>query len=363
MKKTLLALAALGTVAATASAQSSVTLYGIADAGIGSADTDAPGTSNAFNVFSSVQSSSRFGIRGSEDLGGGLKATFNLESGVNIDTGIAGDQNTSGTGQGAGFFSRRAVVGLAGNWGEVRFGRDYTPGYTAIGTTDVMGLGLFANWLDFGSNGGITSRASNGVHYTSPKWGGLTLMAMYATGEHNDVTAPKGTGDTYGLSGVYGNGALTVQAYYQVSERANASPASTATDTLSTDEYGIGAQYRFGSFRVALNYGIADEDQVGGGSIEHEALGVGLGMKIGAGELLFNYVQQELDVAGSPEAKSLGLAYVHDLSKRTNVYASYGQLKNDGGADFALRSAAFGIGGGVANATPKAFSVGIRHRF
>ncbi len=254
-------------------------------------------------------------------------------------------------------------MGLAGGFGEIRLGRDYTPGYSAIGTTDVMALGLFANWLDFGSNGGIASRASNGIHYTSPKWGGLTLRAMYATGEHDDVTAPEGTGDMYGLSGVYASGPLTEQAYYQVSERANATPASTATDTLATDEYGIGAQYRFGAFRLAVNYGMADEEQIGGGSIEHEAIGLGLGVKFGMGELLFNYVQRELDLAGSPEAKPFGVACVRDPSRRTNVYVSYGQLRNAGGADFALRSASFGVGGGQANATPKAFTVGVRHSF
>jgi predicted porin len=140
-------------------------------------------------------------------------------------------------------------------------------------------------------------------------------------------------------------------------------PAASATGTLSTDEYGIGAQYRFGAFRFALNLGMAEEGQNGGGSIEHEAIGLGLGVKLGRGELLFNYIQQELDLAGSPGAKSFGLAYVRDLSRRTNVYLSYGQLKNENGADFALRSAGFGVGGGLANATPKALVVGIRHRF
>ncbi len=353
MNRSLVALAVLCAFAGTASAQTNVTLYGIADVGIGMADDDVPGGSSALNVFSGVQSSSRLGIRGSEDLGGGLAATFNIESGFNVDTGGAATP----------FWGRRAVVGLAGGFGEIRLGRDYTPGYSAIGTTDVMALGLFANWLDFGNNGGITSRASNGIHYTSPEWGGVTLRAMYATGEHNDVSAPKGTGDMYGLSGVYGNGPLTAQAYYQVSKRANAMPAASATGTLSTDEYGIGAQYRFGAFRFALNLGMAEEGQNGGGSIEHEAIGLGLGVKLGRGELLFNYIQQELDLAGSPGAKSFGLAYVRDLSRRTNVYLSYGQLKNENGADFALRSAGFGVGGGLANATPKALVVGIRHRF
>ncbi len=349
MKRTLVTLAVLGAFGGAASAQTNITLYGIADAGFGIADTDTPGSDSTTMVYTSVQSSSRFGIRGSEDIGSGLKVTFNLESGVDIDDGEAGDP----------FWARRAVVGLAGGFGEVRLGRDYTPGYSAIGTTDVMGLGLFGNWLNFGGNGGITSRKSNGVHFTSPVWSGFTLRAMYATGEADDVSRPSGDGDMYGVSGVYASGPLTVQAYFQSSESANAA----GNNTVDRDEYGIGGQYRFGAFRVALNYGKVDRELPAGGDVEHDAIGLGLGAKIGTGELLFNYIQQELDSAGKPEAKSFGIAYVYPLSKRTNLYATYGQLKNDDGADFALRAAGFGVGGGVANTEPKAFALGIRHRF
>lgn len=350
MQKSLLTLAVLGAFAATASAQTNVTLYGIADAAVGMEDVDEPGADSSMMIYSGVQSSSRIGIRGSEDLGSGLKVTFNLEAGLDIDDGDAGTP----------FWGRRAVVGLAGGFGEVRLGRDYTPGYMAIGTTDVMGLGLFGNWLAFGANGGVTSRASNGVHYTSPSWSGFTLRAMYATGEADDTPGnPKGDGDVWGLSGVYVSGPLTVQGYFQTLEFDDGS----GLDTVNTDQYGIGGQYRFGAFRVALNYGVADEELAAGGSIEHEAIGIGLGAKLGQGEVLFNYIRQEFDTPGSPEADSIGIAYVHPLSKRTNVYASYGRLSNDNGADLALRSAGFGVGGGVANAEPQAFAVGIRHRF
>jgi len=177
---------------------------------------------------------------------------------------------------------------------------------------------------------------------------------MYATGEDYSGNSD---GDMYGLSGVYASGPLTVQAYYQTTEFDNG-----AGGTSNADEYGIGAQYKFGAFRAALNYGMVDTEVPGGGSVEHEAIGVGLGVKLGKGEVLFNCVQQEVDLAGNPEAKSFGLAYVHPLSKRTNLYATYGQLKNDNGADFALRSAGFGVGG-AADADPQAFAVGIRHRF
>lgn len=362
MKKiSLIALAVLGTFAGSAAAQTNVTLYGVADAGIGMIDSDAPGSDNYVNVFSGVQSTSRFGIRGSEDLGSGLKATFNIEAGVNFDTGASDSV----------FWQRRAVVGIAGGFGEVRLGRDYTPGHTAAGTTDVMGYGLLGNWLSFNNNNGlpagtpgasrlngITLRASNGLHYTSPNLGGFTLRAMYATGEADDVSRAANDGDMYGLSVVYAAGPLTVSAYYQTFEFDNG-----FQDTDSGDQYGVGAQYRFGAFRVAFNYGMADVDGPLGGSIENKAWGLGAGARLGVGEVLVNYIRHELDLAGDPKADSWGLAYVHPLSKRTNLYASYGQLDNKNGAAFRLRYGAAFAGDAVVDGKPRAFAVGVRHLF
>lgn len=352
MKKSLVALAMVSAFSGAVLAQPNVTLYGRLDAGLGVADSDAPRSDETVTLWSGVQSATRFGIRGHEDLGGGLLATFNIESGIEVDTGEASNGGTR-------FWARRAVVGLAGGFGEINIGRDYTPGYRAIGTTDVMDLGLFGNWKAFSSNGGITTRASNGLHYVSPVWSGLTLRAMYATGEADDVSRPSGDGDMYGLSGVYASGPLTAQAYYQSREFDNG-----LNDTDRVDEYGVGAQYRFGAYRIAVSYGMADTELPVGGSVEHDAWGIGLGARIGVGEVVLNYVQQEVDVAGDPEATSFGIAYVHPMSKRTNFYVSYGQLDNAGGADFTLRaSASRTTVGGTVNAEPKAFAAGILHNF
>lgn len=185
------------------------------------------------------------------------------------------------------------------------------------------------------------------------------MRAMYATDEADDVSRPSGDGDMYGLSGVYENGPVTVQGYYQSRKFDNG-----LNDTDRVDEYGTGAEYRFGAFRVALSYGMADTELPAGGSIEHDAWSVGLGARIGVGELLFNYVQQQLDLPGNPEAGSFGIGYVHPMSKRTNLYASYGQLDNDNGASFTLRASASRTAvGGTVDAKPKAFAVGILHQF
>jgi predicted porin len=87
-------------------------------------------------------------------------------------------------------------------------------------------------------------------------------------------------------------------------------------------------------------------------------------VRIGVGEVLFNYVQQKVDLAGDPEATSFGIAYVHPVSKHTNFYVSYGQLDNDNGAEFTLRASASRTSvGGTANAGPSAFAAGILHHF
>lgn len=351
MKKSLLALAVLGAFAGTAAAQTNVTLYGIADAAIGAADRGGQNESNIVHVFSGVQSTSRFGVRGSEDLGNGLRGVFNLEARVGMDDG----------GHDAQFWQRRAVVGLAGGFGTIVLGRDYTPGFTAAGTTDVMGYGLFNNWLTYTTNGGIATRASNGLFYTSPNWGGLTVRGMFAAGETDDEynaagvrTQKKGTGNAYGLSAVYANGPFTLQGYYQ-----------QADGGINSDlkQYGIGGQYAFGMFRVALNYGMAEDTRF---ADEHEGLGVGIGVKVGQGEFLANYIRQEFK--SDEKADSFGIAYVHPLSKRTNLYATYGQLKNKNGGQFGMRAADLFVGGDApysagVNSKPKALAIGIRHMF
>ncbi|MCO5101310.1 MAG: porin [Burkholderiaceae bacterium] len=355
MKKTLLAVAVAAALPAAAFAQTNVTLYGIADAGVGFVDTDAAGADAAMVVNSGYQSTSRFGIRGTEDLGSGLKATFNIEAGVNFDT---------GTTDAAGFFQRRAVVGVAGGFGEVRFGRDYTPAFSAAGSTDVMGYGLYGNWLTFTAGaGGITTRASNGVHYTG-NFSGLTVRAMYATGETNDaavgpLAGDKDANDAWGLSAVYGGGPLTVQGYYQEVNNG-------AGDALK--QAGIGAGYKFGAFRVTLTYGVADGDGTAApfaGVDKVQALGVGAGIKLGTGELLAQAIQIKGDaVAGSdPKGTSFGLAYVHPLSKRTNLYATYGMMRNNSTASFASFASANTAPAGAAGADPQAVAIGVRHLF
>ncbi len=151
MKKALIAAAVAAALPAFAQAQTNVQLYGIADLSVGVADAGGSTGGTEMVVLSGVQSTSRFGIRGSEDLGRGLKGVFNFEAGIAADTGVSDT---------AGLFQRRSVVGVEGAWGTLLLGRDYTPGFSAAGVTDVMGYAFFGNWLNFtaGATQGTSDR-------------------------------------------------------------------------------------------------------------------------------------------------------------------------------------------------------------
>lgn len=344
MKKSLLAVAVAAALPAAAFAQTNVTLYGIADVGMGMLDNDAPGGDSTMFVESGVQSTSRVGIRGTEDLGGGLKAMFNIEHGMQYDDGTS-DAN------GAGMWQRRAVVGLSGSWGEVRLGRDYTSGFSAAGATDIMGYGLYGNWLTFtAGSGGITTRASNGIHYTSPAIaGGLSIRGFYSFG-HSAAETPDNKPDGYGLAGVYQGGPLVAQLYYQELNDAVGD---------ATKQMGLGGGWNFGMFRVTGAYGQSETPA----GVKTKAFGVGGGVKLGAGEFLAQVIQLERDVAGDPKGTAWGLAYVHPLSKRTNLYATYGSTRNNSAGAFPVMGSDQMVGAAAAGSDPSAFAVGVRHMF
>ena len=352
MKKSLIAVAVAAALPTIALAQTNVTMYGIADAGIGMQDRGGDAKS-AIVVSSGLQSTSRFGIRGTEDLGGGLKAVFNFEAGMRVDDGTAAGLN----------FTRRSVVGFETRAGTFLLGRDYTPAFTAGGATDVMGYGLYGNYLGYTVVGalnrqgslfhGIETRASNALHYISPNMGGLTVRAMWSVGER--TAAPTRGGDIMGASAVYAGGPLTLQGYYQQLKGIN------GTGTTNNNQYGVGAGYNFGMFRLTASYAVADP---AGTNNKHTGISIGAGVKVGVGEVLVQGIQQKVATGGTePKSTTIGVAYVHPLSRRTNVYATYGQTRNNTTGNFALRGADETIAPNAVGNDPKAFSVGVRHTF
>ena len=176
MKKVLFTLLALG-ASCTALAQSSVTIYGVADAGL-VVDKDAAGD-RLTRVASGVASGSRIGFKGKEDLGNGLSALFVLESGFNIDTGTSG--------QGGLLFGRQAYVGLSGKGGTVTLGRQYSPYYLALrDVADPFVIGLAGT----ASNVMATNyRVDNMAQYATPTWNKLSAELAYGFGEVADDNA------------------------------------------------------------------------------------------------------------------------------------------------------------------------------
>ncbi len=176
---------------------SSLLLYGTIDASI----EYAKGSQSVVKMREGEGAASRFGMLGSEDLGGGLKAIMTLEAGFNSDTGTEFFGNNT-------LFGRQAFVGLANGWGEVRFGRQYSPAFYALRKLDPFALnGQNSPFSMFGSVSSqgtgyvaYTSRFNNAVQYLSPDYGPFSVAAFAAPGEVPGATS---TGLSFGANAIY----------------------------------------------------------------------------------------------------------------------------------------------------------------
>lgn len=347
--------AALGSLE-SAHAQSSVTMFGITDAGYGYGSGS---TSSKQQVLSGGNMASRFGMRGSEDLGGGLSASFWLESGFNLDNGTGGVNNTNNQSSGAianggGLqFGRRSTLSLNGNWGELRMGRDLTPHYRNRAAADPFGnSGVGTIQPQAGSIAGVTStRASNTIGYFLPsKLGGFYGQAQYYLGENPSGTATSKDGNGASVLLGYGSGPWTVSV-----ATATTQYATTAT-TGDIRVANVAARYDFGVARLMLGY---FKDRVERTApLTARGYAVGTVVPVGAGEWKLAYSRYGTDAAGSPETDKWSLGYVHNLSKRTALYATAARVGNSGGASAALNGAVT-----QANESSHGYDLGIRHSF
>lgn len=337
MNRKLLAIALVSALPMLAQAQSSVVVYGMVDASIGVENNDAPGESSRTVVSSGTQGASRLGFRGTEDLGNGLKAIFNIEAGFAADTGVA-DSN---------LFQRRSVVGLQGDFGTLTVGRDYSPIASVAGATDILGQGFYGSNLAAFNAGRLTRRLSNSVNYKSNNVSGFSLGAAYSTGE----TSSGPSGDLAGISLEYANAGFYVGAGYHNIERSN---------NGDDKEYALGLGYKAGNFELRAGYLAANPT---GPNNKYEQTNAGVSYAAGANKFFLNYQQQELETGA--EGKAITLAYAYTLSKRTNVYASYAKLRNNNAGVFSLTSAAgtIALPGTAFGADPQVFNIGVRHSF
>jgi predicted porin len=355
MKKSLLALAVLGAYAGVASAQSSVTMFGILDVGYNYVDNSG---GKMHRLANDQNTTSRFGVRGVEDLGGGLKAGFWLESQLSPD---------NGSSQSA-FWARRATASLLGGFGEVRLGRDFVPTYTSwadyavFSTNGSAGSNSFNNNVLTGSGaptGAATAtRADNEVSYFLPTGlGGLIGQFSAAAGE--------GTAGAKYYGGRIGYAAGPFSAQFGYSSTETAVNATITDDTYI--RWTLGGSYDAGVVKL-LAYYIQGE----WGPRESTSYELGASVPVGAGFFRASYAH--IDLEGGPaafngEADRFAIGYVHNLSKRTSLYATIAQIDNDGAAAFNVGSnGASASGAGAAPAVAagsksKGLDIGITHRF
>ena len=352
MKKSLLALAVLGAFTGIASAQTSVTIYGVVDAGITREDN---GSANVLRLDSGNQSGSRLGFKGNEDLGGGLSAQFLLEQGFSIDSGALG--------QGGLAYGRQAYLGLTGNFGQVRLGRQKTVMYDALTAIDPFGIAvkggidrLFATNTVENLNSGVgvlrgAGRANNTIAYFTPNLSGFTGQATYSFGE---VAGNNSANRQYGLSLNYAAGPLFVTLDYLNVRNNPVAPVTTQTAKTTL----LGATYDFGVVKAHAAYGL---DKGGpavsaiSGTPDQRDYMVGVSVPFGASAVQLDYVRkQDRTSANNAGAKQYALGYTYALSKRTNFYSSYTSTNLDAGAAY---------GFGIPGQKDRVLNAGIRHTF
>ena len=309
MKKSLIALAVLGTLAATAQAQSNVTLYGRVDLGV------ARNLGDDYMVMQNG-SGSRLGVRGVEDLGGGLKALFNIEHRFNADTGAVNSTSS--------FWNGRSVVGLEGGFGQVVLGREYTPARNIANRADPWGGDTVARMEPILFGAILPARQNNSITYTSPSFNGLRAQAQLTMDEvpGNDNKA------FYGLNLSYGAGPLSLAYGY------DKSGVDDNTWHLVT------AGYDFGSFRLIGAYGQGTPEGVAAAD-KHRSYMIGATAPVGAGEVKLAYGKLEAVDPDQDVSSKFAVGYHYALSKRTTVYFDVANDReladNKTGFDFGLK--------------------------
>lgn len=342
MNKKLVAMALSAVAAGVASAQTAnVTLYGIVDTylaserigGVGAVASKSTTLMNGGGL-----SGSRWGLRGSESLGGGMNAIFVLENGFASDSGQLN--------QGGRLFGRQAYVGLNGGFGSVTVGRQYSPNFYVMCSSDdtfggcLTGFSAVANMGGFFAN---TLRQDNQVKYSTPSFGGVTASLAWALGE---VAGSSSASRTLGGNVEYKNGPVYVGVGF--SDQKNA--ASTGSDK----QFIFGATYNFGVAYAGVTYmenktvaGVKTKPLIGSVTVPFGAARIGL--------------QLAQSKSGSAKASSFGLLGEYDLSKRTEVYGAYVQCKNKGlscSADGNVVNST-----ALLNGTASVFALGLKHKF
>jgi predicted porin len=358
MKKSLVALAVLA-VSGMASAQSTVTVYGLVDAWVGTVKDNNISQSgvNVAHPFSGSGGglqTSRFGLKGSEDLGGGLKANFLLEAGFDPSTGAANNYSNPYTGTSSNaIFGRQSWVGLSGGFGELKLGKMWTP-YDMVKGSGAAGFDslLFAPSTSVWASNSYQDRPGNSVYYQTPDLAGFSAAAMYSFGENKTATVSAGKIASFNVA--YAKGPIGASLAYQTEKATGASTAIKYTQLNGSYDFGVVkllgaygtvkngtspvtalAQDKAKEYQIGLDFPISSTFTLSGGYARSK------GTRLG----------------GLPDLKRTGysVAGLYALSKRTNLYAGVQSAKEQNPTVL--------VGTTAPDRKTSTYGVGVRHTF
>ncbi|CAN0620730.1 Porin_4 domain-containing protein [Burkholderia multivorans] len=374
MKMKLAALAALAACPALAHAQSSVTLYGVIDSGMLYQSTSAatfsptaPNTGKVFRMKDGGIYSSFWGVKGSEDIGGGYKINFKLQGSFDSSTGRMQLSDTPGV---PAVFNQIASVGVSGPFGTFTAGRQVVPMIYAMADTDVrsaeffgsiliawLGLNTAAGWPGTSTNAAIGALYdSNALVYQSPSFGGASIALEFAPGGVAGAFQG-GTRESAVLK--YSNYGLNLAAVYYNGHDTNPAPGSTPTGVDNNRFYYVGAKYTLHDFSVSASYGNG-KNPAHSDKANFDMLSAGIGYRFTPTLQVTSAVYYLKDKNNSAnKSTSVVLSADYNLSKSTLLYAQVGHVNNRGTMGQMLvygQPVAPGVG-------TTAAMLGIRHNF
>ncbi len=354
MKKSLVALAAMSVIGAV-SAQSTVTLYGVADGFVGS--KRANGATQTV-VNSGGLSGSRWGLKVNEDLGGGLAAIAQFESGFSLDDGASA--------QGGALFGRQAFVGLKTAFGTVSLGRQKSAYYDTMTALSLQGNSSFdvvgsASHNDnpatdakasMGAWRGYNARTNNSIKFQSAIYGGFSGAVVYGMGENKNKTGNTdiSANDSYSLAATYANGPILVSLVHQ-EDAMGARAANNGRNVLRNTL--VGGAYDLKVVKIGAGY---NESQIRSGGVnapKYKEYFVGVSAPLGATTLKAQYGRSKQSQNSAND--SFGLEAAYSFSKRTDAYVGFNQTKIKNQGDLANTS--------LDSRTNRLYGIGMRHSF
>jgi len=342
MKKALIALAVLGAASGTVLAQSSVTLYGVADIALGKAKSAGDKKIGAQSNSPVTDGTSRVGLTGKEDLGGGLYAGFTFESGVNLANGAGGDGGVAG----GALWSRTAILTLGSkSFGTVALGRNYTPGFDGVATYELTGLAnysVMANTYGFG--GYPDPRHNAQIKYSTPSFAGASAELAYIPKAQGGVVndGVPNQSDRWDFNLVYDQGPIKAAATINKANRTK----NTNGPNGNKASWSLGGSYTFGkTFALSASYHRANSALIWQGAgvprwgVRRYGFELGGSFFAGPFTVTLDLTRDtKNEVYGTNKKYTNGvLAGKYNLSKRTYLYADYLRLDGDNNYGLGVR--------------------------